>query len=903
MRHWHTQDIKEVFEIVSSRDHGLSALEAISRLEHNGPNILPTAKPKSVFYIFLSQFKSPIIYVLGIAGIILFFLHETIDALIILFVLLFNASVGSIQEGKAQRTLLALKNFSETNTTVFRDGKGIVISDKEVVVGDIILIEEGEKIPADGRVLVSHGLTVDESAITGESSPVAKTSDTISKMNIAISDRHNMLYKGTHALSGSGRMVVIATGIETFIGQITKKIAHIESEIPLQGDIRRLSRVIISTVIILSVSLFAFGFFYGRDAVEMFKTVVALSVSIIPEGLPIVITLVLAAGVWRMSKRNVLVKKLQAVEALGQARIIAVDKTGTITKNELIVSHVFVSEKEYEVTGMGYEPKGEIKFSGETIEPLNHQDLVLMAKISALVPNAHISFVPDQKQWKIGGDPTEAAMLAFAGKIGFHRDILEEESPRIFELPFDYKEKYHATIHEEKRSLLGFVAGAPESILNKSEYVLRGGRAVKLEGLEKEELLGLFMKYAGSGMRVIALAYMHEHPGRTLERDRVKNLVFVGYLGMRDAPRVEARLAIQKAQNAGMRVVMITGDHKDAARAIAKEAGIFKTGDKVLTGDEIHKLNDVELSNALIDVSVFARVTPDDKLKIIQAYKKRGEIIAMTGDGVNDAPSLVAADLGIAMGKIGTEVAKEASDVVIVDDNFESIVAGIEEGRNIYKTIKKVILYLFSTSVGEVLVIMGALGLGWPLPILAAQIIWLNLVTDGFLDISLAMEPKEDGLLNGSFKRPGRYLIDTMMVKRMMVMAVPMTIGTLGLFGFYLAEEGLPKALTVSLAVLAAFQWFNAWNCRSESESVFKGGLFTNRALFASTILVVGLQYLAIYTPFFQEILRTVPLQALDIALVLGVASSILFVEEIRKFFYRRGHKIDIKVVQTANTA
>ena len=888
LQHWHTKDWREVLTELSSEEHGLSQTEAKRRLERDGLNKLAEAHPPSLFFLFVSQFKSPLIFILALAGFVLLLLHETIDSLIIFFVLFFNAVVGMVQEGRAQRTLLAIKRFSETTTTVFRDGKEIVISDVFIAEGDVVILQEGEKVPADGRIIASHSLVLDESALTGESTPVAKTEERIHRMDSPVSDRHNMAFKGTNVASGNGKMVVVATGAKTFLGRISETISTFETEIPLRADIRNLSRLIIIAVILVSALLFSLGFFYGRPVIEIFKTVVALSVSIIPEGLPIVVTLVLAAGVWRMSKRNVLVKKLQAVEALGQARVIAVDKTGTITKNELVVEKAYVGGKEYQIRGVGYEPKGELLLEGEVIEPLNHSDLVVSAKISSLLPNARLSYVENEKTWKISGDPTEAAMLVFAEKVGFHREILEEESPRISEIPFDYKEKYHVAVCKERGRANMLVAGAPETLLSKITHILKQGRSEKIETRDKEGLESMFLKFSGNGLRVIALAYRQGIGSSAPTREDVGNLTFVGFLGMKDAARSEVRDAVLRAQSAGMKVVMITGDHKDAARSIAKDAGIYKTGDHVLTGENIDALNEAELAGKVEDVSVFARVTPEHKLKIIQAYKRRGEIIAMTGDGGNDAPSLVAADLGLAMGKIGTEVAKEASDIVIMDDDFSSIVAGIEEGRNMYKTIKKVILYLFSTSVGEVLVIVGALGMGWPLPVLAAQIIWLNLVTDGFLDVSLAMDPKEPGLLSGTFKRPDKYLIDALMLKRMAVMAFPMMLGTLILFWLYLVQEGLPKALTVSLTTLAVFQWFNAWNCRSESGSIFKKGIFSNKFLVGATFIVVLLQILAVYAPFFQKILKTVPLGGWDLLIIVLVASSIVLFEEIRKFFYRR---------------
>jgi Ca2+-transporting ATPase len=488
--------------------------------------------------------------------------------------------------------------------------------------------------------------------------------------------------------------------------------------------------------------------------------------------------------------------------------------------------------------------------------------------------------------WRVSGDPTEAAMLVFAQKLGIHKDVLEKEFPQITEIPFDYRLKYHAVVHGNDTKKILTVVGAPEVILNLSTTMWRDGQNKKLDAAEKEALEKTFIKLSQEGLRVIAFAQT-EHVPHPLAPETIGGLTFVGFYGMKDALRPEVADALARATNANIRVVMITGDHKITAQAIAKEAGIYRDGDSVLTGEDVDSLSETELSEKLATTSVFARVNPDHKLTIIKAFRARGEIIAMTGDGVNDAPSLVAADLGVAMGSIGTEVAKEASDIVLLDDNFGSIVSAVEEGRSIYKTIKKVILYLFSTSLGEVLTITGALFLGVPLPILAAQIIWLNFVTDGFLDVSLAMEPKEKGLLRDNFERPKKYLVDRKMAQRMILMALPMAIGTLYLFTNNYQED-ITKAWTISLSLLAAFQWFNAWNCRSEEKSIFQMNPFSNKFLIGATALVITLQMFAVYNPFMQKFLRTTALDLSDWMIIIPIAASIVLVEEVRKLLHRR---------------
>lgn len=884
---WYAKTVNGVFEALSTRKSGLNEQEAEERQIKFGLNKLPQSKTDSTLIIFLRQFQSPLIYILFIASLIVFFMREFIDASIILVTLFFNAIVGTIQEGKAQDTLTALKKFSETETKVLRNGEEAVIPDYEVVPGDIVILEEGDKVPADARIINSHNITVDESALTGESVPVHKFAEALKKENLETSEQNNMVFKGTSIVAGNGEAVVVSTGVSTVLGKISREISVIDTEIPLKANIRYLTRAIIIAVFTICGSIFFLGLYFGNSVRQMFATVVSLAVSIVPEGLPIVMTLVLATGVWRMSKRNALVKKLQAVEALGQAEVIAVDKTGTLTKNEVVLQKLYVNSKVFSVSGDGYEPFGEVFLQDELIDPKRHHDLMLAGKIGAYGTNDGIVFDDESKQWQAIGDPTESAISTFAQKLGFNNDdVLDKDSFRLSEIPFDYKNKFHAAVNKIKDEVFTTVIGAPEVILEQSDKIWHDGRNIELTKQKREELEAVFTQMSKEGLRVLAFAQMPDAPEHIQKKD-VGKLSFVGYYGLKDALRPEVFESVRQAQVAGVRVVMITGDHILTAEAIAREAGIFHDGEKVLTGEEINSLSEDELSDILEGVSVFARVTPEHKLKIVRAYQKLGLTIAMTGDGVNDAPSLVAADLGIAMGKIGTEVAKEASDIVLLDDNFKSIISAIEEGRNIYKTIKKVILYLFSTNMGEVFTITGALLLGLPLPVLAAQIVWLNLVTDGFLDVALAMEPKEDDLLERNFVHPKKYLLDNLTIFRMFVMAAPMTLGSIYLFNMFYQID-LIKAWTVSLTVLAMFQWFNAWNCRHERKSIFQTNLFSNKFLVGATIIVVVLQLLAIYNPILEQILNTTPLSLSDWLLIIPVAFSIIIVEEIRKFFQRR---------------
>ncbi len=882
---WHSKHLKTIFKELDSSEQGLSQVEAQHRSKEYGLNKLPEGKVDSVSVIFIRQFQSPLIYILFAVSLIVFLMGEVVDSIIILCVLIFNSIIGTIQEGKAQNTLLALKNFTETKATVLRDGAELIISDKDVVTGDIIILYEGEKIPADARIISSYNLRIDEATMTGESVPVHKTDEDTNGVEDALAQK-NMVFKGTHIVLGNGKAIVVAIGIDTEIGKIAKEIANIDTETPLRSNIRHLSRLIIIALASISVSLFSLGVVLGKPAEEMFRIVVSLAVSIIPEGLPVVMTLVLATGVWRMSKQNVLIKRLHAVEALGQARVIAVDKTGTITKNEIVIQKVFVDGKFFDIGGIGYETTGEIRLDGDIVDPANHPELLFAGKIAALCSNARVLLSEENSEWRVIGDPTEAAILTFAKKLGFHKDNLEKESPLVADFPFDYKLKYHAAVHLLDGQKFLSVAGAPEVILGLSERILRGGKNHPLLAEERLRLESVIHEMSQKGLRVIAVAELRDAPNIQSSKD-VGALSFVGLFGMKDALRMEVTDGVEKAMEAGIRVVMITGDHRVTAQAIATEAGIYRDGDTVLTGNEVDAMSEAELSEKLATTTVFARVNPEHKLRIIQAYKARGEVIAMTGDGVNDAPSLVAADLGVAMGRMGTEVAKEAADIILLDDNFGNIVLAIEEGRNIYKTIKKVVLYFTATSMGAVLVITAALFLGYPLPLLAIHIIWLNFITDGFLNAALAMEPKEEGLLRGNFPKPAKYLIDKLMTVRLILMSSVMAIGTLYVFQGYL-EADFAKALTMSLTVLAVFQWFNAFNCRSDNKSVFVMNPFSNKYLVLAMLCIVSLQLLAVYNPIMQKLLRTASIDASDWLLIITVASSIIFAEEIRKFFYRR---------------
>ncbi len=889
MASWHTLSHKTlVHELTTNLSTGLTNSEALQRLKQYGPNKLPQEKGESLLGIFARQFASPLILVLCASSGILFFLRSATDALIILFVLIFNATLGTVHEGRANKTLQALKNFIQTTAQVLRENRINSITDDTLVPGDVIILTEGEKVPADARIIESHGLRVNESSLTGESIAVDKEDRPLKNLHADVSDQINMIFKGTTIVNGNGRAVVVKTGLQTEIGKIGKSISSIKSDIPLQKELASLSRGILIGAAVIGAALLVLGLFSGMQLVEIATIIVTLSVSIIPEGLPIVITLVLANGVWRMARRHALVKKLQAVEALGQTQVIAVDKTGTLTKNEMVIRSLYVNDTWFNVSGTGYDSRGEITTNDNVpCDPRSDDGIRTINRIATLTSNATLALDEKSHEWVVRGDPTEAAIVVLSEKIGIQKKYLEKEVPRIAELPFHYKEKYHATLHHGKNHYFINVAGAPEMILSHSQSIYRKKKIVPLTGTQRSEIDTQIRSASSAGLRVICFGFF-QAPGNSLsllEPSHITQLTFVGFYCLEDSLRQEVPASVAQAQNAGVRVVMLTGDHKTTAQAIATQAGIYHEGDRILTGDDIESMTLEELARALSTTTVCARVTPEHKLTIIQGYKARGEIVAMTGDGVNDAPALVAADLGIGMGKSGTDVAKEASDIVLLDDNFASIVAAIEEGRAIYKTTRRVILFLFGTNIGEIVLITSSFFVGVPLPLLPAQIIWLNLVTDSFLDVSLGMEPKEKGLLSGSFTR-GRHLVDHSLIPRMMAMSLPPAIGALILFSLTFQND-IARAGTLVLVTIASAQWFNAWNCRSDTQSLFQQNPFSNPYLVGALGIVVSLQLAALYVPFLQAILHTVPLGLGDWLISLGIASSVIVVEEIRKLFAR----------------
>ncbi len=863
---------------------GLTDQEVQSRVNKFGCNKIEQECPEPFYIIFLNQFANPLIYILLTAAAIIFFMGERLDAFIISGVLTFNAIVGTFQEGRTRKILESLKNFVPETSTVIRNSEKIIINTSELVPGDIVILKEGEQIPADGRIVEVYRLIVDQSILTGESIGVEKksvASQTLQEQSIL--DQDNMAFKGTYILNGNAKMLVTATGKNCEIGKIQQISESIETDMPLKRELDKLSHWVLISIIVICFGLLIIGLLQGKTFSDLLVMLTALFICVVPEGLPVVFTVILVSGAYKMAKENVLVKRLQAVEALGRTEIIVVDKTGTLTRNEMMVHAVFADNKNYVVTGYGYSENGDILFDDKKVTDYStHKKLYEIKDYLDLMNSSEIWQDPKTKNYHVKGDPIEVSIGVFAKKIADKNNL--NNYKKVFDIPFNTQTRLHISVFQlPDLSYKIFALGAPEAILN----------IVNNKNNSKELIQANLENYLQSGLRVVACAQVST-PGVDLNWDKIiresfGNFEFDALIGLQDAIREDVASVISKANKAGVDFVMITGDHQETARFVAQSVGILKPGQEVITGEQFEKFSDQEFFKKINNIKVFARVTPAQKLKIIELLKCSGKTVAMIGDGVNDAPPLVAADLGIAMGQIGTEVAKQASDLILLDDKLSTVLSAIEQGRHIFYTLRRVVLYFFATNFGEVLVVLLAFLLKLDVPILAAQILWLNLVTDGFLDLALAAEPVEPGLLEKSWLRESlkKGLIDPMLMLKVAYMSIPMAVGSIYLFDQYCCVD-MAAARTMTLVCMAMFQWFNAWNCRSENLSLFQIGLFSNFWLVLATGFVLILQVLVTTVPFLQYIFKTVPLSLFAWVQILCVSSSILIFEEIRKLIVRK---------------
>lgn len=876
-------------ELGVDSNKGLSSKEVEQQQQHNGYNILRTGKPRTTFSIFISQFENPLVYILFFAALIIFiFGEDKLDAFIISGVLFFNAILGTVQEARTKNIIESLKHFVKTESVVLRDGSKQVVDDKELVVGDIIFLQEGQRVPADARVLNANNMRIDESILTGEAHAIEKHSDAIEN-DVPLGDRKNMLFKGTYVVAGAGKAMVTAIGTDTEIGKIQVITEEINTEIPLRKELERLSHWILIFILITCLFLFGVGIFTGKPIKELLVMLTALFICVVPEGLPVVLTLVLVGGALQMAKHFVLVRNMQAVEALGRTDVIVIDKTGTLTRNEMIVSRVWTNNEILTITGQGYHAAGTISRNGaEVKEFAPDSPLIHMALAAALLNNAEIIHLEKLDIFEIKGDPTEAALSIFAQKMGSLINEHVKSYTKIYEIPFDSVKRFHAGLYHNNNQCIAFIIGSPETILQRTPH--------KPDGADQalEQFLADGLRVVAIGMKVLPSNICNTlDTQETYEALINTDIELLGFAGIEDSIRPEVTAAIHDARNAGLSIVMATGDHQVTALHVAQRVGIFSQGDDYVDGSQMDALTDEQLHARINHITVFSRVSAQHKMRIVKLLQQSGKIVAMTGDGINDAPSLVTADLGIAMGSAGTEVAKQAADLVLLNDSFVNIIHAIEQGRHIFYTLKRIVLYFFSTNMGEVLIVLFAFltslftGIDLPLPITAVQILWLNLVTDGFLDVGLSMEPKEPGLLQQVWLEKKQQLIDGALLLKMLFMAIPMGVGSLMVFlAFY--KTDLAHARTMTLITMAMYQWFNAWNCRSETQSLFTIGLFSNRWLIAIMALVLALQSAIVYVPFMRYIFKTVPLTLHDWVIIIALTAPIIIMEEIRKIIARR---------------
>jgi magnesium-transporting ATPase (P-type) len=893
-RPWHTAPAEDALDLLSSdAQRGLSEAEARRRLEHYGPNRVETSDETPWWRVLLHQFLDPLIYILLIAALVTFVFDEYVDMAVILAVVLLNAAIGFVQEMRAQKAMRALAAMSAPHAAVIREGEERDIESELLVPGDVVLLRSGDRIPADLRLLRVRDLAVDESALTGESVPVSKTTDAFDEENLVPGDQKNILFAGTAVTRGRGRGLVVRTGGASELGQIAAAVQSVDqSRMPIQEKVDRLAHGIGLAIAALSVLLVGLGWAQGMTVPEIVGTVVALAVAAIPEALPVVLTVTLAVGVQRMSRRNAIIRSLPAVETLGSTTVIASDKTGTLTRNEMTVRAVWAGGHRYTPTGTGYDPAGRFEHDEQAVEPVDHPALLQTLRIGLLASEtAHFPGMPrpgsGAEAEPGGGDPTEFALLVAAAKGGLEVRATGERNPEVDVIPFESELRYMATLNDTPdRGRCIHLKGAPETVLALCDRWL--GADGDTAPVDPDRVREAARLLAEQGFRVLAMAYRRTGQDGLSPDSLGEGFVLAGLQAMEDPLRDEAIAAVQDAHRAGIRVLMITGDHATTAAAIGGQLGL-KGGDAV-EGRQVEALDDAELDGLLGERDIYARVSPTHKLRIVQRLRARGEIVAVTGDGVNDAPALRAAHLGVAMGKKGTDVAREASDMVLSDDNFASITSAVEEGRVVFDNIRKVTYFLLSgSSVGVVLTILVAMLVGWPLPFLAVQILWFNLVTNGLQDVALAFEPKEPGLLGQPPRSPGEGVLTRGVVVRMVIVGSFIAAATLAVFAWSMAQtDDLSEVRSVTMTLIVFFQFFHVYNCRSMRRSISEIPIFANPFLFVSVVLAVLAQVAVLHVPFLQLIFQTTPLTAEQWMLVISVGMSVVVLEEINKAVLRR---------------
>ncbi|TJX66439.1 calcium-translocating P-type ATPase, SERCA-type [Soehngenia saccharolytica] len=896
---WHEKSIEEVLKELSvDSKKGLDTESAKERLEKYGPNELKEEKGRSFFKKLLAQFSDFLVLILIAAALVSFFIGETQDAIVILAIVVINAMLGLYQEGKAEKALDALKKMASPTAKVIRDGKTIEVDSRELVPGDIVILETGDIVPADLRIIDSKNLKIDEASLTGESVAVEKDANRVLEGDISLGDRVNMAYMSTIVTYGRGKGVVVGTGANTEIGKIATMIQSYEDEsTPLQKKLNQLGKVLGIATILICIIVFADGLIQGRDPLEMFMVSVSLAVAAIPEGLPAIVTIVLAIGMNKMVKRNAIVKKLLAVETLGATSVICTDKTGTLTQNEMTVVKIYTNDKVIDVEGVGYEPKGDFKLGEEKISPLDDKNVQSLLLMGALVNDAEL--VENGGQYKIVGDPTEGALVTLAAKGGIDVDSLNEKYPRIQEIPFDASRKMMTTFHEGyfEDKITAITKGAPDLLIQKCSHILLNGEVVPFTEELKKKVLDTNINFSKQALRVLAVAYkvFDKLPDNLDPENIEKDMIFVGLSGMIDPLRPEAKEAIKLCKKAGIDIKVITGDYKETAFAIARDLGLVESEDEAMMGEELNKISDEELREVVKRVKVFARVSPEHKVRIVNALKENGEITAMTGDGVNDALAIKKADIGISMGITGTDVAKNTADMILTDDNFASIVSAVEEGRIIFSNIKKFVFFLLSCNIGEILLVFLSIAVfNWPIPLLPIQLLWINLVTDSFPALALGVEKGEPDIMN----HPPRNTDEPILDRRMLlgVSFQSLAIAAASLLSFWWAQntfgsEDLVIVRTVVFTTLITAELLRAYSSRSQKYTLFRIGFFSNRQMVLATLGAFALLLVVLYVPFLQDIFYTQALTLNEWKVIIPLALIPLVVGELSKIVLSRFHK------------
>ncbi len=890
---WWAKDAGAIVAQLETDQHrGLTAAQVAERQRRFGPNELeeePTAPP---WRIFLLQFANTMIVVLLVAAVVMVAIGESTDAVVIGAIVVLNALIGFFQEYRAEQAMAALRTMTAPSARVVRDGAESAVAATELVPGDVIVLEAGDIVAADARLVESPNLRVNEAALTGESVPVDKDDDSLPDgEGEVIGDRHNMVFKGTSVVYGRARGVVVATGMETSLGQIAGLLqTHQAPRTPLQKRLAVLGRWLAVAAIVICIVVFFAGVARGEDVEVMFLTAVSLAVAAIPEALPAVVTIGLAMGAQRMIRHNALIRRLPAVETLGSVTVICTDKTGTLTEGRMLVERLWTADGTYGVTGSGYKPSGELLRDGVHEDVAPGSALASLLTAAALCNDAVLVPPSDRdEEWAIVGDPTEGALLAASSKLGFDRERVNEHYPRTAEIPFDSERKRMVTIHRTDDPEVRLVAakGAVEAMIEAVTRIATAGGDLELTPGRHDEILARAADFAAAGYRVLAVAGRTVHDGdlsHVLESER--DLVLYGLAAMADPPRQESKTAVAACRTAGITPVMITGDHPATGRAIGGRLGIVDSADQVMTGSELAAEHAEGLADHVASVAVYARTSPEQKLDIVNAWKENGDIVAMTGDGVNDAPALRTADIGVAMGVAGTEVAKEAADMVLTDDNFASIVTAVGEGRRIYDNIRRFVRYTLTSNAGEIWVMFLGPFIGLPLPLQPVQILWINLVTDGFPGLALGVEPAEKDVMERPPRPPKESIFAHGLWQQVIVIGLLMGFLTLavGLWG----EANDRPWQTMIFTTLALLQLGNALAVRSERQSLFRLGIFTNMYLLWTVLVTVAIQIVIIYWAPLQSLLKTEALSAQELAIVLVVSTGAFLGVEVEKWMRRR---------------